>query len=236
MFKDRVALIAGATGNLGQSVVNVFAKGGASLALFDRSAERLKDSFPELAGREDCLFVECSDVSDPAIFGASLNQALEKFGQVDIFVTLVGGFKSGSPLHETPLATLDFMLNLNVRTLYVAAQAVIPGMRVRGYGKIIAVGARPGLMGTKNSAAYSAAKSGVIRLVESMGAELKTDGINVNCVVPGTMDTPQNRADTPNADFTRWLSTGSVADVIGFLASDAARDIHGAAVPVYGRT
>jgi NAD(P)-dependent dehydrogenase (short-subunit alcohol dehydrogenase family) len=85
-------------------------------------------------------------------------------------------------------------------------------------------------------AAYSASKSAVIRLTESMAAELKNSGINVNCIIPGTIDTPQNRQNMPEADFSLWVQPESLADVILFLTSNAARDIHGAAVPVYGRT
>jgi NAD(P)-dependent dehydrogenase (short-subunit alcohol dehydrogenase family) len=84
--------------------------------------------------------------------------------------------------------------------------------------------------------AYGAAKAAVIRLTESMAAELKGAGINVNCILPGTIDTPQNRQAMPNADHNRWVKPESLADVILFLASDAARDVHGAAVPVYGNS
>src|SRR3990172_8571819 len=97
-------------------------------------------------------------------------------------------------------------------------------------------GYRAGLQGRAQSAAYSASKSAVLRLTESLSAELRDSGINVNCVIPGTLDTPPNREAMPDADTSRWVSPDSLAEVILFLASPAARDIHGAAVPVYGRT
>jgi NAD(P)-dependent dehydrogenase (short-subunit alcohol dehydrogenase family) len=128
------------------------------------------------------------------------------------------------------------MIDLNARSVFVACQAVIPTMVDQRSGKIINVAARSGLAGAARSAAYSAAKAAVIRLTESMAAELKNDGINVNCVVPGTIDTPRNRADMPKGDPSRWVTADSLAEVILFLASDAARDIHGAAIPVYGRS
>jgi NAD(P)-dependent dehydrogenase (short-subunit alcohol dehydrogenase family) len=80
--------------------------------------------------------------------------------------------------------------------------------------------------------AYSASKSAVLRLTESMSAELKRSGVNVNCVLPGTIDTPANRQAMPNADHSRWVKPEAIADVILFLASDAARAVHGAAIPV----
>jgi NAD(P)-dependent dehydrogenase (short-subunit alcohol dehydrogenase family) len=103
-------------------------------------------------------------------------------------------------------------------------------------GRIINLSARLALKGSGNNAAYSAAKSSVIRLTESMAAELKNDGVNVNCVLPGTIDTPQNRASMPNADYSRWVTPNAIADVIIFLASESARAISGASIPVYGRS
>jgi NAD(P)-dependent dehydrogenase (short-subunit alcohol dehydrogenase family) len=84
--------------------------------------------------------------------------------------------------------------------------------------------------------AYSVSKSAVVRLTESMAAELRDYGINVNCILPGTIDTPQNRQAMPAADHDRWVKPEALADVILFLASEAAREIHGAAIPVYGRS
>jgi NAD(P)-dependent dehydrogenase (short-subunit alcohol dehydrogenase family) len=109
-------------------------------------------------------------------------------------------------------------------------------MLEHGSGKIINMAARPGLEGKAGMAAYSASKSAVLRFTESMAAELKSQGINVNCVIPGTIDTPQNRESTPDADFSTWVTPESLADVIQFLSSEAARDVHGAAIPVYGRS
>jgi NAD(P)-dependent dehydrogenase (short-subunit alcohol dehydrogenase family) len=148
----------------------------------------------------------------------------------------VGGYRGGTLLHETPLETWDFMLNLNVQTALIASQVIIPHMLERGYGKIVHVAARAGMSGSAKMAFYSAAKSALIRLVESMGAELKHKGINVNCVLPGTIDTPQNREERPDADYTRWVAPEDIANVIVFLASDEARAINGAAIPVYGRS
>jgi NAD(P)-dependent dehydrogenase (short-subunit alcohol dehydrogenase family) len=110
----------------------------------------------------------------------------------------------------------------------------VPHMLAQGYGKIVNVGARAALGGGKNMGAYSVSKTAVVRLTETLSDELKGSGINVNCVLPGTIDTPANREAMPRADFSRWVPPDALADVIVFLASDAARAVHGAAVPVYG--
>jgi NAD(P)-dependent dehydrogenase (short-subunit alcohol dehydrogenase family) len=128
------------------------------------------------------------------------------------------------------------MMNLNARTAFIASRAVVPHLLRQGSGKIIHIAARPGLQGRAESAAYSASKSAVLRLTESLSAELRDSGINVNCVIPGTLDTPPNREAMPEADNSRWVAPESLAGVILFRASPAARDIHGAAVPVYGRS
>ena len=231
---DRVVMIAGATGNLGEAVVRRFEAAGERLALLDRSMGRLRAYYPDLSTQDRHFRVECIDMTDPALVEQAAAEVREKFGRADVFVSLVGGYRAGMPLHETPISTFDFLMNLNTRSFHISARAVIPMMVANHYGKIITVSARPGLEGRKNAGAYSAAKGALIRLVESMAEELKERGINVNCVLPGTMDTPENREDMPDADFSRWVPLESVADVIAFLASDAARDIHGASVPVFG--
>lgn len=124
----------------------------------------------------------------------------------------------------------------NARSVFIVSRAVSPHMLQQGYGKIVSVAARPGLKGRPDMAAYSVSKSAVIRLTESMAAELKTAGINVNCILPGTIDTPQNRAAMSEADYSRWVQPEGLADAILYLASDRARAVHGAALPVYGHT
>ena len=124
------------------------------------------------------------------------------------------------------------MFDLNLRTLLNCVRATVPGMIERKRGKIVNVGATGGLSGQAGMGAYSAAKSAVIRVTESMAAELKRKGINVNCVLPSIIDTPQNRAAMPKADPSHWVAPADLADVILFLASEEARAVHGAALPV----
>ena len=161
---------------------------------------------------------------------------MARFGRIDVLVHTVGGYTGGSPLYETSLESWDRMINLNARTAFLICQAVIPQMLAAGGGKIVTVAAGAGREGRAKLSAYSAAKGAVIRLTESMAAELRQRGINVNCILPGTIDTPENRQAMPNADSSRWVAPASLADVVLFLASDAARDVHGAALPVIGRS
>lgn len=234
-FSNQVVIITGATGNLGRALVERFHTAGARLVLVERNPDKLKQAYPELDGHPDHLLT-AADLTDAEAVQAAVSAALDRFGRVDVLVNTVGGFRAGTPLHETPLDTFDFLMNLNARSVYIAAQAALPAMLAQGRGKIINIAARPGLEGRANQAAYSASKAAVLRLTESMAAEYRMHGINVNAIIPGTIDTPQNRAATPDADFRRWVQPESVADVIAFLASDLARDVHGAALAVLGKS
>lgn len=233
-FSGSVALVTGAAGNLGRAVSRAFQAHAARTVLVDRDATRLQQVFPDLQGSRDHLLAEGIDLMAAGALDGVVTQAVELFGRVDILVNTVGGFRAGTPVHETPLETWDMLLDLNLRTSLVAARAVVPTMLAQRHGKIVTIAARAAMNGAANMAAYSAAKAAVVRLTESLAAELRDAGINVNCVLPGTLDTPQNRQDRPDADTAKWVAPEAVADVVLFLASDAARAVHGAAVPAFG--
>jgi NAD(P)-dependent dehydrogenase (short-subunit alcohol dehydrogenase family) len=235
-FTNRVVIVAGAAGNLGSAVAAAFHASGAHLVLVDRKPDRLAGLFAELANSPDHMFAAPVDLTDEDAVEAMVAEALERFGRIDVLVNAVGGWRGGKPVHETSPGMLDSLFNLNTRTVFIASRAVIPSMLDRGSGKIVNVAARAGLKGTARNGAYSAAKAAVVRLTEAMAAELKNEGINVNCVLPGTIDTPDNRQSMPKADHSRWVPPEAIADVILFLASDAAWAVNGAAVPVYGRS
>jgi NAD(P)-dependent dehydrogenase (short-subunit alcohol dehydrogenase family) len=233
-FSGRVALVTGAAGNLGNAVARGLQAAGARMVLVDRDTRRLQEKFPTLRGSSGHLLEEGIDLMAQGALDGVVARAVELFGRVDVLVNTVGGFRAGQPLHETPMEAWDLMLDLNLRTSLVAARAVLPTMLAQRHGKIVTIAARAGLAGAANMAAYAAAKGAVVRMTESLAAEVKHAGINVNCVLPGTLDTPQNREGSPGADFSKWVATDAVADVILFLASDAARAVHGAVVPIYG--
>jgi NAD(P)-dependent dehydrogenase (short-subunit alcohol dehydrogenase family) len=226
-FQGKTCLITGAAGNLGRAVAGAFASEGTSLILMDQHDQGLRSAFgSEEKGR---LFAR-ADLRDPA----SVARALPAGTRIDILCNIAGGFRMGQPVHETPEDTWDLMFGLNAKSVINCARAVVPGMLAAGYGKIINIAALAGLSGKANMGPYSASKSAVIRLTESMSAELRDKGINVNCVLPSIIDTPQNRADMPKADPRRWVAPEALAEVVLFLASDSARAIHGAAIPVTG--
>jgi len=228
-------MVTGAAGNLGYAVAKEFMEAGAKLVLTDHKPDRLHMLFPAFGQEDHFLASPINSLNVEEISGAA-RLAMNKFGRIDVLVNTVGGYAAGDAVHQTDYEQFDFMINLNLKTAVLACQAVIPIMLDKNGGKIINIGSRAGLKGSANSAAYSASKAAVIRLTESISAEVRAEGINVNCVLPGIIDTPQNREAMPKANFSDWVTPQSIARVILFLASDDAKDIHGVSVPVYGLT
>ncbi len=224
-------LITGASGNLGRAVAAAFAARGANLALLDRDRAHLDAAF---GGESDRRMLVAADLLDAAAVEAAAAAVVARFGCIDALCNIAGGFRMGTPVHATSDADWNFLFDLNVRTVLHTARAVVPRMLAAGRGRIVNVGAFAAQKGAAAMGAYVASKSAVIRLTETMAAELRDRGINVNCVLPTVMDTPENRNAMPGADPSRWVAPADLASVIAFLASDAARAIHGAAVPVTG--
>ncbi|UCF20007.1 MAG: SDR family NAD(P)-dependent oxidoreductase [Gemmatimonadota bacterium] len=228
----KVALITGAAGNVGAATARAFLDAGAPVVLVDRAPARLREMYPNLRDSDQHMLAEGIDVSEPAAAAGLVRNVVSRFGRIDALVNTVGTYRGGKPVHEEDLETWDLLFGANLRTMLVMCRAVIPIMREGGGGRIVNVGARSALSASANSVAYSASKSAVLRLTEGLAQELKASNIAVNCVLPGTIDTPQNREAMPDADFSNWVAPEAVADVILFLASDEARAISGAAVPI----
>ena len=235
-LQDRVVIITGAVGNLGRAVAERVQAQGGKMILVDRASDRLQKIYAEIKQSTQHWLAGDVDMTDPKSVDAMTAEAHQRFGRLDGLVNTVGGFRGGKPVHETDLAEWDFLFDVNLRSTLIACRAVIPYMLKAQSGRIVNVASRNAFQGGANYAAYSAAKTAVLRLTESLAAELKTRGINVNCIVPGTIDTPQNREAMPKADFSTWVPPADLAEVIAFLLSDAARSVTGSAVPVYGRS
>ncbi len=234
-LKERITMITGAVGNLGQATARVFRCFGACTVLLDRSTERLRSTYPHLVGSSAHMLCGEVDLAKPDSIAAAVARARGQFGRVDALVNTVGGFRGGRPVHESSPEDWNMVFEVNVRTTLNACRAVIPLMLEQRAGRIINVASRAALVGEALLAAYCASKAAVVRLTESLAAELRYAGVNVNCVLPGTIDTPQNRQAMADGDFAKWVSPEDIAKVIAFLASDAAGAISGAAIPVYGR-
>jgi NAD(P)-dependent dehydrogenase (short-subunit alcohol dehydrogenase family) len=227
----RAVIVTGAFGVLGAAVAERFASDGARLGLIDRTVAPTWATQRFGAAHQLRASVDLTDASATA---AALDSLAADLGGLDVLVNVAGGFQ-WQPLGEGTHLVWESMFATNLKTAVIACSVALPHLLARGGGRIINVGAGAAARAGAGMGAYAASKAGVERLTESLAEELKDRNVLVNSVLPGTLDTPRNRADMPDADFTRWVSPAAVADVITFLASDGARAVTGAAIRVAGR-
>lgn len=230
-FKEKIVVVTGAAGNLGRAVVQAFLDEGATVCGLDHRQGRLEGLF--LAAKNFYIYENVDLANRQGVIDLG-GKILSEFGSVDVLVNTVGGFTMGERVDQTLPGTWEKMININVMPLLNSAAAFVPGMIAAGRGKIINIGASAALKGGPKMGAYAAAKAAVLRLSESMAGELKPDNIQINCVLPGTIDTPQNREAMPNADFSKWVAPAKIARGILFLASPDADAITGVALPISG--
>ncbi len=235
-FTEKVVVVSGAAGALGREVVRTFLQQGARVCALDRGEGRLAALGLD-EGRPGRLEIfDGMDLSQPETVASLREQVHQRVGQVEVLVNTVGGFTYGETVYELSTETLRRMLAVNVLPFLNLCKAFVPDLIERGRGKVVTVGAKAALKGGAKTGAYAAAKAALLRLTESMAAELAPAGVQVNCVLPGTIDTPNNRAEMPNADFTKWVSPVEIAETILSLTSSQSDDITGAAIPVYGQS
>ncbi|KOR30965.1 3-oxoacyl-ACP reductase [Achromatium sp. WMS2] len=233
-FADKVVLITGAAGHLGQAVAIKVATTGAKLILVDLNSGGLEITKSKLDNKVQSMII-ATDLMNTDATSDMVKLALEQFKHIDALVNIAGGFTMGPPVHATTVKDWDFMLNINLRTVFNCCHSVIPAMLNQGQGAIINIAARAGLEGQANMAAYSVAKSAVVTLTQSLAKENLHKGIRVNCILPSIIDTPANRVSMPDADYSTWVPPAAIGDLILFLVSSQSSYISGAAVPIYGR-
>lgn len=225
----RRVVITGAAGSLGVAVADAFAAAGARLALIDRTA----DPGPLSTSGYHEAFIGGVDLGDLSQARAAMEKAVTRLGSIDVLVNVAGGFRWETVL-DGRVETWDLLYSINLKTALCACKAALPHLSTDG-GRIINIGAAAAAKAGAGMGAYTASKAGVAKLTEALAEELKDKGITVNAVLPSIIDTPANRNDMPNADFSRWVKPEALAAVIAFLASDASRAITGASIPVLGR-
>ncbi|PZM15810.1 SDR family NAD(P)-dependent oxidoreductase [Rhizobium tubonense] len=231
-MEQPVVLITGAGGNLGRAVVEELAPKGARLVCVDRNQETVAALVASLPSGPDVLGVEV-DLTDMTSCLCAAQKAHDRFGRIDALVNTVGGFKMG-PVDAPGIDQWDALMMLNARTAYSISAAVLPSMQQRQHGRIIHIAASPGLKAGGRQAAYGASKAAVIRLTEAIAAENRIHRITANCILPGTIDTPENRAAMPDADTGSWVPPSAIARLIAFLVSEHASAVTGAAIAAGG--
>jgi NAD(P)-dependent dehydrogenase (short-subunit alcohol dehydrogenase family) len=229
-FSNKVVLITGGTGALGRALVKKFIDSGAitiSSFLKEKEAQKLKTANPKVEmieldiGKEDQIL-------------KMIPILVKSFGTINTLVNVVGGYLGGKSITELSGTDWDTMMNLNLKSAFLISKHVIPIMKSGNGGNVVHISSRTGLKSEGYDSAYAASKAALIRFVESAAQEFKENNININCILPTTIDTEANRKAMPKADFTKWLLAEDLANVVLFLCSSSSRVINGSAIPTYG--
>ena len=226
-LEGKVVLVTGAKGGLGSFVTEAFLAAGAVVVGVSRSIQASDFAHSRFTALP-------AELSSAEAARKVAEEAVARFQRIDGLVHVMGGFAGGERVEDTDDATMERMLDLNFRSAFYMMRAVLPHMRRLGKGSIGVVASRQGAEPGAMVGAYSASKAAVIALVRTVALENKDRAISANVVLPGTMDTPGNRAADPKADTSKWVQPSQVAALLVHLAGDSGAQVTGAAIPVYG--
>ena len=236
-LQEKVAVVTGATGALGRVVTKTLLQHGTHVVATFRKQKQQEELHAFVGEQVRKLKTVEVDVTDENSVHRLMQETMKEHGRIDILLNIVGAYTGGAEVSEIKVSDWDFMMNVNLKSAFLCSKAALSYMIKQNYGKIINVSARSAVekrYRIKNCA-YAVSKAGVLVLTETIAEEAKKYDINVNCILPSTIDTPANRQNMPEADFTKWVKPEDIAKVILFLVSDEAKMTSGAAVPVYGK-
>jgi NAD(P)-dependent dehydrogenase (short-subunit alcohol dehydrogenase family) len=233
-FARKVILVSGGTGGLGQAVSLAFLEEGAKVVVTYRAAERFAALQNAAGANSASLKGQQVDVTDEAAVVKLVDRIVAEHGRLDAMVNTIGGYAGGVKLWDLDTKVFDQMLALNLRAGYALSRAAIVPMLKQKAGAIVNVAAKAAFDHAAGASAYAASKAAALAMIDSLAADAKGTGVRVNTILPSIIDTAANRKAMPNADFSIWPKPEDIARVILFLCSDAAKVIHGAAIPVYG--
>jgi NAD(P)-dependent dehydrogenase (short-subunit alcohol dehydrogenase family) len=227
-----IVAVTGGFGSLGQVTAHMLAERGARVALIDRGAAPDAGTLP--APLADACLLGGVDLAEPQAAQQAIDTIASRYGKLDALVNVAGAFR-WETVADGHVDTWDLMFAVNVKTALNASKAAIRHLVATGSGRIVNISAGAALKAGAGMGAYSASKAGVARLTEALAEELKDRGVTVNAILPSIIDTKQNRADMPDADFSRWVTPAQIGAVIAFLLSQDSQAITGALIPVSGR-
>jgi NAD(P)-dependent dehydrogenase (short-subunit alcohol dehydrogenase family) len=233
-FAEKVVLVAGGTGGLGRAVSLAFLEQGARVAVTFRHESEFQALKEAASNHSTRLSGFNVDVTDSRQTADLVNQIVSRSNRLDVLVNTVGGYAGGTPLWELRPEVFEQMLNLNLRASYALAKSAVPPMIARKSGAIVNIASKAAWDHAAGASTYAASKAAAVALMDSLAADLIGTGVRVNSILPSIIDTEANRKAMPDADFSKWPKPEDIAQVVLFLASDAARVIHGASIPVFG--
>ena len=228
---QKTVLITGGTGALGHVVAERFLKEGATVAssyLFDKEVTHLSESFKKN------VFVVRADVTEDEDVVAMFQQVIKKYGKVDILINIVGGFLGGTPIAKVSTKDWDFMMNINLKSVFLCSREFLRNIDGRHYGRIINMAAMPVFKPTAGRGPYAVSKAGVVMATQILGEELKGTGITANAIAPSILKTASNISSMGEDDANKWVEPEDVAETILFLCSNRAGSINGVVIPIFG--
>lgn len=233
----RGVLVTGGTGSIGSAVTARFLADGDAVAVTYRAPaewERLRAALPEEA-RSGRLAGFAADVTDHDSMRAAVDAASAQLGGLRVLAHVAGGYEGGTPVATVSEDSVRGMFGLNLFSAFWAAKHAIPHVKASGAGRLLFVSSRGAVQTQAGAAPYAAAKLGLHALVQTLAQELKRDGVTANAILPSLVDTPQNRAAMPSADYASWVRPEQIAALLSFLGSEAAGAVTGATIPIYGK-
>jgi NAD(P)-dependent dehydrogenase (short-subunit alcohol dehydrogenase family) len=235
-LQNKVVLVAGGTGGLGRSVTMAFLEAGAKVTVSYVATEEYAALASAAERKGGALAGAHVDVTDAQAVETFVAEIVARDGRVDILVNTVGGYAGGVNLWEVNPPEYDRMMQLNLKAGFVLARAVVPQMIKQNRGWIVNIASKAAFDHAAGASLYAASKAAALAMMDCLAAEVKPYNINVNSLLPSIIDTAANRKAIPNADFSKWPKPEDIARVILFLCSEDSRVIHGAAIPVYGKS
>jgi NAD(P)-dependent dehydrogenase (short-subunit alcohol dehydrogenase family) len=226
-MKDKVVFITGANGGLGSSVTRAFLQQGARV--IGGSLRITAADFPQPTF--EAMTIDFNKLDE---IKRGVTKIVERYGHLDVLVHVLGGFAGGPTIAETSDAMWEQMQNINLTSAFRVFRECIPHLRKSKAGRLIAIGSLTAAQPHANLGAYVTFKAALAMLVQTVALENADAGLTANVILPGTMDTPVNRKSMPDADFSKWLRTDDVADLILSLADEQARHLTGLAIPIEG--
>lgn len=231
-FAEKVVLVAGGTGGLGKAVNLAFLQEGANVVVTFRREQEFTD-FRKAAGAQvEQLYGKQANVTSEDEVRQLTEDVVAKYGRIDVLVNSVGSYAGGKPLWDLDAKTFELMLDLNLRSGFLLTRAVVPVMLKQRSGAIVNVASQAAVDHAAGATAYVASKAAAVAMIDSLAADLKGTGVRANSILPSIIDTEANRKVMPKADFAKWPKPEEIARVVLFLASDEAKLVHGASVPV----
>ncbi len=230
---ERTIVVTGACGALGEAVIGQFAQYGDQVIGWDVDAPgpgALVDD-----ERRNTMHWMNVDVSDPGVVADAVDTVRQEIGEIDVVIHCAGGFR-WSHVDELSTQDIDFLVDVNLRSSLYLARSVMGPMKEQGQGRLIFISSRSTISPGAGESAYAATKAGLNALTRSLADEVKDSEITVNALQPSVIDTPNNREEMSDADFSSWVPRSELAELMEYLISPAARSVSGALITVSGRT